>query len=103
VVLHGFSYPFLIEFPEMKNKEDFLEFRKNAEKYFKVIPSWTRQKKESKALLKKYVALGFCRFKYLKGNGFQRRRARDHLGLICLPEGTEPRVYEPLLGYVNCA
>jgi GNAT superfamily N-acetyltransferase len=103
VVLHGISYPFLIEFPEMKNKEDFFEFRKHEEKYFRVIPSWTRQKKESKALLKKYVELGFCRFKYPKGNGFQKRWARDNLGFICLPEHTEPRVYESLLGHVSCA
>jgi GNAT superfamily N-acetyltransferase len=103
VVLHGVSYPFLMEFPELKNKEDFYEFRRNEQKYFRPIPSWSRLKRESQTLLRKYLELGFCRFRYPPGNGFQKRWARDNLGFICLPETVEPRVYYALESYVNCA
>jgi hypothetical protein len=99
VFLHAISYPFQMEMPPVSSSEDFLAFIDNEDDYFIPLTSWKKQKKASKDLLKKYLEIGFCRFRYPCGNGFVRRWARDNLGIAVLPDSLEPTISRQLKPY----
>jgi hypothetical protein len=89
--------------PSIANSEDFLAFIRNVDCYFTPLMSWTKQKKASKDLLKKYLEVGFCRFRYPSGNGFHRRWTRENLGFAYLPQSLNPRIHARLRPSVRCA
>jgi hypothetical protein len=103
VFLHAISYPFQMQMPSIANSEDFLQFIQNEDLYFKPLMSWARQKKASKDLLKKYLEVGFCRFRYPSGNGFHRRWTRDNLGFAYLPQSLKAAIHAKLRPSVWCA
>jgi hypothetical protein len=102
VFLHAISYPFQMEMPPVSSSEDFLAFIHNEDDYFIPLTSWKKQKKASKDLLKKYLEVGFWRFRYPSGNGFIRRWARDNLGFAYLPDSLERTIYDALRPYMRC-
>ncbi len=96
VFLHAISYPFQMQMPSITNGGEFLAFIEKEKDYFMPLLSWKKQKKASKDLLKKYLAVGFRRFRYPSGNGFIRRWTRDNLGLAYLPDSLEPGIRRTL-------
>jgi hypothetical protein len=103
VFLHAISYPFQMHMPLIANSAEFLAFIQDEHNYFIPFMSWKKQKKASKDLLKKYLEVGFCRFRYPSGNGFHRRWTRDNLGFAYLPQSLNPTIHAKLRPSVRCA
>ena len=101
VFLHAISYPFQMEMPPISSSEGFLAFIQHENDYFVLLTSWKKQRKASKELLKKYLDVGFCRFRYPSGNGFIRRWVRGNLGFAYLPDTLEPSIRQALKPYVT--
>lgn len=101
VFLHAISYPFQMQMPVITNGEEFMRFIQNEEDYFRPIISWKQQKKASKKLLQKYLAIGFSRFRYPSGNRFAQRYAKEKCGFACLPDSLDQAIYRTLRPYVT--
>ncbi len=101
VFLHAISYPFQMHMPLITNSGEFLAFIQHESDYFVPLSTWGKQKRASKDLLKKYLEVGFRRFRYPSGNGFTMRWIRENLGFAYLPDSLETAICHVLRPYVH--